>query len=72
MAKKRLKVICLKCGEEFTKLIDDEMRQGAIRLLCPFCDTESKVEFVDRSIKYLYRGKTKSFQLDEVIKLPKV
>jgi len=71
MAKVRLKTVCVKCGEEFSKLIDDEATKGAVRLVCPFCGHESKVEFVDRSIRYVYRGGSKTFGLDEVIRLPK-
>ncbi len=71
MAKVRLKTVCIECSEDFTKLIDDEATNGAIKLLCPFCGYVSKVEFVDSSIKYVYRGGSKTFGLDEVIQLPK-
>lgn len=71
MAKVRLKTICVACAESFTKLIDEESQEGSIKLLCPFCKHESKVEFVDRSIRYVYRGGSKTFALDEVIDLGK-
>jgi DNA-directed RNA polymerase subunit RPC12/RpoP len=70
MAKVRLITVCIKCNETFTKLIDDEVTKGTVKLVCPFCGHESKVEFVDRSIKYVYKGGTKTFGLNEVIQLP--
>ncbi len=71
MAKIRLKTECINCGELFSKLIDDKDKEGVIKLICPFCSYESKVEFADKKIKYIYRGGSKEFGLDEIIHLPK-
>ncbi len=71
MAKIRLKAKCRECGETYSKLIDTEDTEGVVKLVCPYCGYESKVEFVDNSIKYVLKGETKVFGLDDVIRFPK-
>jgi len=71
MAKIRLKAECRECGEAYSKLIDTEDTEGVVKLVCPYCGYESKVEFVDNSIKYVLKGESKVFGLDDIIRFPK-
>ena len=52
--KKRIKIICYNCDEEFSFYKEPK---GVVLIECPFCRVECKIEFEDSSEKVLYRGK---------------
>jgi len=51
--KKRMKIVCYSCNEEFSIYKEPK---GVLLIDCLYCGAEQKIEFEDSSEKVLYKG----------------
>ena len=51
--KKRIKIVCYKCEEEFSIYKEPK---GVLLISCPYCGIEQKVEFEEDTEKIVHKG----------------